>query len=166
MAAFRIHLAGHPLLLTFAVLLALGVARLMWRQFVKRQVSGSAIGTGLSGLSLLALVTYVGLVVFYATDPHYFDAAEPTMTAVGWLFHIGQPIYHSLDSAERYAHIYGPMAFIAHGVALGVFGPSIEVSKWVGGALALVSLGLRFTAVRTQTSARRAMEGTLSVTTG
>jgi hypothetical protein len=158
MAAFRIHLAGHPLLLTFAVLAALGVARLLWRQFVKRQFGGSAMGTGLSALSLVTLVTYVGLVVFYATDPHYFDAAEPTMTAVGWLFHIGQPIYHSLDSAERYAHIYGPMAFIAHGVALGMFGPSIEVSKWVGGAMALGSLGLIFTAVRTQTSVRRAME--------
>src|SRR5688572_25792519 len=157
MAAFRIHLAGHPLLLTFTLMAALGVARLVLRQFGRRDFGGTAIGTGLIGLSLLTLIAYVGLVVFYATDPHYFDAAEPTMTAVGWLFHIGQPVYHPLDSAERYAHIYGPMAFIAHGVALGVFGPSIEVSKWVGGSLALVSLGLIFTATRTQTGVWRAI---------
>jgi hypothetical protein len=156
MAAFRIHLAGHPLLLTFAVLAALGLARLASRRLVTRDFSGKPIGTGLIALSLLSLVAYVALVVYYATDPHYFDAAEPTMTAVGWLFHIGQPIYHSLDSAERYAHIYGPVAFIAHGVALGIFGPRIEVSKWVGGSAALSSLVLMFIALRTQTTVSRA----------
>jgi len=157
MEAFRIHLAGHPLLLTFALLTVLGLAWLVLRRLVTREFSWTPVGIGLIVISVLALASYAGLVFYYATDPHYFDAAEPTMTAVGWLFHIGQPIYHSLDSAERYAHIYGPMAFIAHGVALGVFGPSIEVSKWVGGSLALVSLGLIFTAMRTQTGVWRAI---------
>ena len=156
MAAFRIHLAGHPLLLTVAVLAVLWLVRRIAGRSAARE--WHSIWPGLSVLSLAALAFYVGVVVYYATDPHYFDAAEPTMTAVGWLFHIGQPIYHSLDSAERYAHIYGPMAFMAHGAALGMFGPSIEVSKWVGGALALVSLGLIFAASSTQTSARRALE--------
>ena len=158
MATFRIHLAGHPLLLTLALLAALWLVRRIAGGSAAREWRWHSIGLTLSALSLAALATYVGVVIFYATDPHYFDAAEPTMTAVGWLFHVGQPIYHSLESAERYAHIYGPMAFIAHGAALGMFGPSIEVSKWVGGALALVSLGLIFAALRTQTSARRAME--------
>lgn len=157
MAAFRIHLAGHPLLLTLAVLLALGIARLAWRRIVTREFNWTFSGHALILTSLVALVTYVAVVIFYATDPHYFDAAEPTMTAVGWLFHIGQPIYHSVDSAERYSHIYGPMAFIAQGVALGMFGPSIEVSKWVGGSLALVSAGLTFLAARTQTTVSRAV---------
>jgi len=157
MAAFRIHLAGHPLFLTIALLAVLALARLVARRFVTREFNWRPAGTGLIVISVAALVTYLGVVVYYATDPHYFDAAEPTMTAVGWLFHIGQPIYHALDSAERYAHIYGPVAFIAHGLALGVFGPGIEVSKWVGGALSLVSLGLIFTAMRTETSAWRAV---------
>ena len=157
MEAFRIHLAGHPLLLTLVLLSALGIARLVLRRLGVRDLSNTLAGAGLLFVSVLALVAYVALVIFYATDPHYFDAAEPTMTAVGWLFHIGQPIYHAVDSAERYSHIYGPMAFIAHGVALGVFGPSIEVSKWVGGSLALVSLGLTFIALKTQTTVLRAV---------
>ena len=157
MTAFRIHLAGHPLLLTIALAATLGLVRLAARRFLKREFSWTRAGTGLVVISVVSLITYVGVVVYYATDPHYFDAAEPTMTAVGWLFHIGQPIYHALDSAERYSHIYGPMAFIAHGLALGVFGPSIEASKWVGGGLALGSVGLIFTATRAQTSFWRAV---------
>jgi hypothetical protein len=157
MAAFRIHLAGHPLLLTLALLFALGAARFLWRRWVTRKPTRTHFGFGVLFVSLIAIVTYVALVIFYATDPHYFDAAEPTMTAVGWLFHLGQPIYHSVDSAERYAHIYGPMAFIAHGVALGLFGPSIEVSKWVGGSAALLSLCLTLFALKTQTTLWRAV---------
>ena len=157
MAAFRIHLAGHPLLLTLAVLSALGLIRFVVRRLITRELGWTLPRTALLLVSLLSLAAYAALVIFYATDPHYFDAAEPTMTAVGWLFHIGQPIYHAVDSAERYSHIYGPMAFIAHGVALGIFGPSIEVSKWVGGSLALVSLALTFVALKTQTTVWRAV---------
>jgi hypothetical protein len=157
MEAFRIHLAGHPLVLTLALLGVLGLGRLVWRRVVTRQANRTPSGAALLVVSLLSVVAYAALVIFYSIDPHYFDAAEPTMTAVGWLFHIGQPIYHSVGSAERYAHIYGPMAFIAHGAALGIFGPSIEVSKWVGGSAALSSLALTLVALKTETTLRRAV---------
>jgi hypothetical protein len=157
MAAFRINLAGHPLLLTMALLAVLWLARRIVYGFLAREPGTSAIDRGLSILSMTAIAAYVGVVVYYATDSHYFDAAEPTVTAVGWLFHVGGPIHHAVDSAERYAHIYGPMTYIAHGVALGAFGPSIEVSKWVGGSLALASLALIFAAVRTHVSVWRAV---------
>ena len=157
MAAFRIHLAGHPLLLTLALLAVLWLAERIVRAIAGRELAWSAIARALCILSLAALTTYAGVVVYYAADPHYFDAAEPTVTAVGWLFHIGQPIHHAVNSAERYAHIYGPMTYIAHGLALGAFGPGIVVSKWVGGSAALVSLALIFAAVRTHVSVARAL---------
>ena len=65
--------------------------------------------------SLASRDPYAASVAWYASDDHYFDAAEPTMTIVGWLFSQGQPLYHDPASAERYAHIYGPLAFLAHG---------------------------------------------------
>jgi hypothetical protein len=106
---------------------------------------------------LLGLVAYVSVVIWYAGLTQYFDNAEPTMTAVGWLFARGQPMYHSIGSAERYAHIYGPFAFIAHGVALSVLGASIVVSKWLGGAAALGSLALLFVALRSALDSRRSI---------
>ena len=33
------------------------------------------------------------------------DHVEPTIAAVAWLFELGKPVYHSLDSAERYSQI-------------------------------------------------------------
>jgi hypothetical protein len=83
-----------------------------------------------------------------ASDPHFFDNAEPVIPAVGWLFHAGRPVYHALDSPERYAHIYGPFAFIAHGWALGLLGPGIRVSKGLGAAAGLASLVLVYLLAR------------------
>ena len=79
------------------------------------------------------------------------------MTAVGWLFIRGEPVYHAAGSAERYAHIYGPVAFMAHGLILGLFGPSITASKWLGAGAALASLGLLFLALRSVLIAPRSM---------
>ncbi len=152
LAAFRIHLAGHPLVLTLA---SLAAAWLVCR-VASRGRRLTWTGPALSIISAAALVVYAGVVVFYATDPHYFDAAEPTVTAIGWLFKTGQPIHHAVDSAERYAHIYGPVTYIAHGVALAMFGPRIEVSKWVGGSTALLSLVLIVVALRPHVGVRRA----------
>jgi hypothetical protein len=143
---FRIFFAGRPLLLSFAlagvVLLILHRSRAL-QPGTERWVFRILCATG-----TLALAVYAIVVVAYARDPHFYDYAEPTMTAVSWLFTVGRPIYPEIDAAERYAHIYGPMAFIPHGVALRVFGPSILVSKWFGAGLALTSMTLLYLALR------------------
>ena len=107
--------------------------------------------------ALIGLAAYVLVVVCYASVAGYFDNAEPTMTAVGWLFIRGEPVYHAAGSAERYAHIYGPAAFIAHALILGLFGPSITASKWLGAGAALASLGLLFLALRSLLMAPRSI---------
>jgi hypothetical protein len=145
-AAF--HLSRHPLLLMIAVVAMLRVMGRAGRRETQPGWLTSLAGCALTVTAVLGLATYVAVVVFYARGPQYFDAAEPTISAVGWLFRSGLPVYHAVDSAERYSHIYGPMVFIAQGTAMDVFGPTIETSKWVGGSLALGALAFTFCAVR------------------
>jgi hypothetical protein len=154
---FHIHFGGRPLLLVLAAVALLVLAR----RLLASRVSTTRLTTVASSVvvvaSLTALAGYTALAVWYARDAHYFDNAEPTMTAVGWLFHVGAPIYHPVDAPERYAHIYGPWAFIAHGLVLGLFGPSVVVSKSLGVTAGLSSLVLLFLALRTGIDARRAL---------
>ncbi len=154
---FRTRFAVHPfLLLVAAVLLLLLVRRTRigggeitsWATAASRSIRATA---------LIGLAVYVAVVVWYASVPQYFDNAEPTMTAVGWLFIRGEPVYHPVAAAERYALIYGPVAFMAHGLILGLFGPSIAVSKWLGAAAALASVALLFVALRSVLTASRSI---------
>ena len=136
---FRVRLAGRPLLLALALFLLFRLVRRIGPFQRLNAIAGSRVAIS---IGLAALVAYPILAIRYALDPHFFDNAEPTMTAVGWLFRVGLPIYHPADSPERYAHIYGPMAFMAQGFAMQLFGPGILVSKAVAAAAGLCSLGL------------------------
>jgi hypothetical protein len=152
--SFRIHLAGHPLLLTLGVTALLSAAA---RSRLPRAPASGQLSLDarpIAWVSGCGLAAFVAIAMWYASDPHFFDNAEPTMVAVGWLFHLGQPVYHSLDSAERYAHIYGPLAFIFHGFALGALGPSIAVSKGLGVAASFLGLELTYLAARQHASRR------------
>ncbi len=101
-------------------------------------------------LSLAVLLAFGTVVFWYALQSAYYDRAEPTITAVSSVFRAGHPLYPSLDAAERYAHVYGPVLFIAQSTAMEVFGESILVSKLVGAVAVLwaLSLGLRVFALR------------------
>jgi hypothetical protein len=98
--------------------------------------------------AVAALFYYAALVSWYAVIPQQSDNAEPTISCVAWLFRLGQPVYHTLVSAERYAHIYGPMAFVLPGVALGLFGPTMFVAKAIGVFSALCAIALTWLSVR------------------
>ena len=154
--SFRISYGGRPLLLTIAVVLLLaftaGVvpharSTVLWQ----RATLLAVVVAGFTGL-----LAYLSLVAWYAADAHFFDNAEPTIVSVAWIYQMGAPLYHGVDSAERYAHIYGPMVFMAHGAALKIFGPSIEVSKWLGAFAGFASLGFVFGAVKQHCSVSRA----------
>ena len=146
----RVHVTGRPLLA--AVVLTLLLAVLLRRRAAAGLAAATAVASGIA-----ALVCYAAIAAWYASIPQYFDPAEPTMPIVGWLFTLGQPIYHDVDAATRYAHVYGPLAFIAHGLVLQVLGPSIAVSKGIGVAAGLGSLGLTYAALRAVTSRARAL---------
>jgi hypothetical protein len=154
---FRTHFANRPCLLLVAVAFLPLFAHRAGIGPAARARRAAAVSRLIPVAALLGLSAYVLVVIWYAGLTQYFDNAEPTMTAVGWLFARGQPVYPTIGSAERYAHIYGPFAFIAHGAALSVFGPSIAASKWVGAAAALGSLALIFLALRSVLDARRSI---------
>ena len=152
--SFQIHAAGRPLLIALAIAIVAGV-------LARRASSNGSwphrIDVAIASLGGAALAAYALSVVWYASDAHYFDAAEPTMTIVGWLFIQGQPLYHDPASAERYAHIYGPLAFIAHGLVQGVFGAGVEPSKWLGATAGLTGLAATWLALTTATTRYRAL---------
>jgi hypothetical protein len=152
---FRVRAADHPLVLTLAALAVLLFCRRLWRTAVDR--AGSLLLRAAAIASAASLLVYALSAIWYAADPHFFDNAEPTMIAVGWLFHAGQPIYPSIDAAERYAHVYGPLAFMIHGSLLGAVGPSIQASKALGAIAALSSLALVFVSARRRTTPMRAL---------
>jgi len=145
--AFRIRFAGRPLLLCLGLLAMLLLLRRGGARHTIRDWSTlTAIVTSVA--ALVALMAYPSLAIWYASDPHFFDNAEPVMPIVGWLFDAGRPVYPAIDAAERYAHIYGPFAFIAHGWVLRLFGPSILASKGLGASAGLLSLALTYLLAR------------------
>jgi hypothetical protein len=149
------RLGGRPLLLFAAILVLLvaGRRRISLRQTAPAWMQRAELLVALVGG--LALLAYPAIALWYASDAHFFDNAEPTMPAVAWLFHAGKPLYHLPDSAERYAHIYGPMAFIAHSWVQAALGPGLRISKGLGAASGLASLLFLFGAMRRHGSAAR-----------
>lgn len=147
---------GRPLLLTIAVFVLLAfTARVV--PSLRGLVPWQRAATLAVGVAAVAgLLAYPSLAAWYAADAHFFDNAEPTIVSVAWIYQMGAPLYHGVDSAERYSQIYGPLVFIAHGAALKIFGPSIEVSKWLGVCAGLASLGFVFGTVRRGCSTARA----------
>ena len=137
---FRIRFAGRPVLLCLGILAILLLTRRASARSRSSRDWSTTAAIVTSVVALVALLSYPSAVIWYASDPHFFDNAEPVMPIVGWLFHAGRPVYPAVDAAERYAHIYGPLAFIAHGWVLGFLGPSILVSKGLGAAAGLLSL--------------------------
>jgi hypothetical protein len=134
------------------IFLALLSASLMIRHASRRRAEPRSLAFVLIA-SGAGFGYYLLVVVSYALVPQQSDYAEPTMTCVAWLFSIGKPVYRTIDSAERYAHMYGPMAFIVPGVVLRFTGPSMLAAKAVGSVAALLTLILMWRAVRSTTEA-------------
>ena len=96
---FLAHGGGHPLLVALAM--ATGAGVLVRRRGAGAGGSAARIGVMIAAIACAALAAYATSAVWYASDDHYFDAAEPTMTIVGWLFTQGQPLYPAPAAAAR-----------------------------------------------------------------
>jgi hypothetical protein len=86
-------------------------------------------------LSIALLLAFVGCSLYYLFSIEYADHVEPLIASVSWLAILGKPVYHSLDSAERYSNLYGPFLYFFTGGFLKLFGPSFFASK-IGATLA------------------------------
>jgi hypothetical protein len=116
-----------------------------------------ALAASVTAAACAGLIAYPALAIWYAADPHFFDNAEPTLVSVAWAYLKGAPLYHAVDAAERYSHIYGPMAFLPHAWVLAAWGPSIAASKWLGAIAGLASLGLIYAIARRSCAEGRAL---------
>ena len=125
-------------------------------RFVPRILHARTVATVVAVVGGIGLIGYPSIAGWYASDPHFYDLAEPTIVSVAWVYLKGAPIYHAIDSPERYSHIYGPMAFMVHAWALAALGPSISVSKWLGALAGMASVALIFGTLRRVCPGRRA----------
>jgi hypothetical protein len=153
---FEIARFGRPLGLFLTLLgIGWGLARLVERRVLAR--AASVARALLAIVATVALAAFVAIAAWYALDHRYYDFAEPTMPAVAWMFEIGKPLYPPPNAPERYAHIYGPMAFIPHAVAMHVAGPDLRTVKWVSASAALLASMTLFAVLRSRTSWRHAV---------
>jgi hypothetical protein len=153
---FNREFGGRPLLL-FLVLLAPFVWRRRHSPGADGEVWAARARRLITASTLLGLAAYLAIGIWYAAEPHFFDNAEPTIPALAWLFRVGQPLYPSVDAPARYAHIYGPMAFIPYALVFAALGPSIAAAKALGVIVALASLAFLHRTIRQHASPPRAL---------
>jgi hypothetical protein len=151
---FNPEVGGRPLLL-FLILLV----PLVWRRRRSRgadeEVWVARARRLVTAMTLVGLAAYLAIGIWYASGPNFFDNAEPTIPALAWLFRVGQPLYPSVDAPARYAHIYGPMAYMPYAVVFATLGPSIANSKVLGVISAIASLAFLHRAIRQHASPSR-----------
>jgi len=153
---FEISRFGRPLVLSLIVYGAVWTSTRALR--VRSTPSHTAAADRLLILtSGIACVAFIAIATWYGCDQRFYDFAEPTMPAVAWMFELGKPLYPLTTAAERYAHIYGPMAFIPYGAAIRLFGPHLIVTKLAGAAAGIVSLIFVFATLRSCVSTTRSI---------
>ena len=144
-AALRATVGDHPFV-TFVAIAILWRVSYAVMHLAPRAISDRTAATiGAIGISF-----YASIAIWYALVARsYYDFAEPTVASIAWLFDRGLPIYHAIDAAERYSHIYGPLAFMIPGWFFAAVGPSIVTSKIVGVLAGLISLIVVYATLRT-----------------
>ncbi len=128
------------LFLTLFVVLFVPLTLMLWKLKIKSKAASVMIGA----VSILAIVNYIGLAIFYLTIADFADPAEANVTAVSWLLQSGKVLYPKLDAAERYINNYGPFSYIINGLFLNLLKPSFFSAKIAGVLSGLTSLFLIF----------------------
>ena len=134
-----------PVLIGLALVLALlhvarpGLLRQLAAALDKRFWLALATLGGLLYLASLALVAYL---------PVAIDAAEVTVTEISYLVLHGHPAYTTVNAAERYSLLYGPVCYLPFSASMLAFGASIASVKFALVALNLALLGVLFAVFR------------------
>ncbi len=126
--------------------LAIGTARL----FVKKRTVLE--GVTVSGVSLLVLY-YLAGAALYVVTPGYLDHMEPGITVISRILGSGKPLYHAVDSPERYAQLYGPVLYGVNYFFQCLFNIDIIFSsKCAGAVLGIGSIALLYFVFRNRLS--------------
>ena len=141
-------LLGSPVLLFLALLPVCLLAALLARAtgFETRL----AVPLGWAALLLLGAMVagHLGFALYYSLSPNFSDHIEPNTAVVAWLWANGGQIYHPLDGPDRYAFLYGPLAYLATGAVYQLAGASTFTAKLVGILCLLLTLLATALAVR------------------
>jgi hypothetical protein len=151
---FRLTYGGRPFWLFLAITIGLTIAGAALRRAGVHLRAPAAVRVA-AAIAVLAI--YVAIAVWYLLLDGFFDHAEPSVAAVAWLFHVGKPIYHAADAAERYAHIYGPLAFMIPGWFLSWLGPGLVQAKLPGTIAGILSVAIVYRLARSSTSRTSAL---------
>ncbi len=148
----------HPLLFFF---ITLSLSAGFFSNKIPSQLFGRWGGSLLLWFSVVVLLIYTALIIWYISFNHFSDHIEASITSVSWMFYAHQmPLYHSIDSAERYSMMYGPMLYLVYTAALAVFGASLITIKALPGVCALLSLVILFLALKRLTTSKVALLAT------
>jgi hypothetical protein len=99
--------------------------------------------------SIAVLTAFTAALVLNAAYAGYLDHAEPTIASVSWLLSKGIPIYHPIDSADRYSILYGPTTYLPYAGAMWLGGGRISTLKIVILAANVGTLAFLWRAYRT-----------------
>ncbi len=116
-----------------------------WRARGHRRHILLRLGPGLiRGLVLCLLVLFLAIGLWYLQLDGFAGEVEPLISSVSWLVQEGAPLYHDLDSPERYSVLYGPSVFLTNGLFLQLLGPSLFSAKIASFLAGIGSLLLLF----------------------
>lgn len=81
------------------------------------------------GLGLVAAANVLLVAGAYLVYPGYLEFNEGSVVAMAHLMLKGQPVYHSLESADRVSHVHGPMVFLWNAWPQLLFGNSVMAAR-------------------------------------
>lgn len=122
-------LARHPLGAQLPLAVALIVLFATWRGARESLGRTRTATRWILGAAVIAGAIMLAMAIQYARVYTFLDHVEPNVVGIAEMFATGRPIYHPLDSAERYALLYGPNLFILYGMLLKLTGSSIPALK-------------------------------------
>lgn len=141
----RIYLSlfyHHPLFFFITLLCIISIIFLnetMWRLFNKAISKYKSLF--LAVLPTFMILNYIMLVCWYVAIDNFSNHVDANITSVSWIFTTGRyPLYHVIDSAQRYSMVYGPMLYFINGFFLKLVGPSFFSAKIAGAISAILSL--------------------------
>ena len=160
-AALLSVLLHHKALLLPVVLVVAGMAVLLGRLVVpsagEKVLRRLQAKTTWVPLCIALLGGYLLMLFSNLIYPGYLEHVEPSIASVAYIFLHGAPLYHALDSVQRYAFPYGPMGFLPYALALRAMGASVFPLKVIVLLANLAMLWLLWNSYRRILDAPRAL---------
>lgn len=124
--------AISPSTLVFAAsLLGFVAVRMLWPEQIPKIIEFMESRKIWLPACAIVLAGYLVLLGLSTTYLGFSDHVEPNIVAVSSLVSRGAPLYHGLESAQRYSLLYGPMSYLPFVWAQRIFGQQVLSVKLV-----------------------------------